>query len=208
MIGIPLRLAILACLGVMFAGPAAAQQFPAKPITLIVPWPPGGPTDTQMRALARATEKYLGQNIRVENRPGASGNVSTEDLAYMLDGLGIYKHFAVVYGGNSFDHKKPDPVGVFQILSDTKGNRERTWMVGDSSVDVLTGRNAGVRSSTRTVRRHRCRAGPPEIARRSDRTRSARGLHSTGDRTRCIRAREKDRSGHPTSIRPWKRKTA
>ncbi len=64
----------------------------------------------------------------------------------MLDGLGIYKHFAAVYGGNSFDHKKPDPVGVYQILSDTKGQRERTWMIGDSAVDVLTGRNAGVKT--------------------------------------------------------------
>jgi phosphoglycolate phosphatase len=64
----------------------------------------------------------------------------------MLDGLGIYKHFASVYGGNSFDHKKPDPVGIYQILSDTRGQRERTWMIGDSAVDVLTGRNAGVRT--------------------------------------------------------------
>jgi phosphoglycolate phosphatase len=64
----------------------------------------------------------------------------------MLDGLGIYKHFAAVYGGNSFDHKKPDPVGVFQILSDTNGHRERSWMIGDSAVDVLTGRNAGVKT--------------------------------------------------------------
>lgn len=64
----------------------------------------------------------------------------------MLDGLGIYKRFAVVYGGNSFDHKKPDPVGIYQILSDTKGQRERTWMIGDSAVDVLTGRNAGIRT--------------------------------------------------------------
>src|SRR6185295_8098227 len=62
----------------------------------------------------------------------------------MLDGLGIYRHFAAVYGGISFDHKKPDPVGVYQILSDTKGQREKTWMIGDSAVDVLTGRNAGV----------------------------------------------------------------
>ena len=62
----------------------------------------------------------------------------------MLDGLGIYGHFAAVYGGNSFDHKKPDPVGIYQILSDTKGHREKTWMIGDSAVDVLTGRNAGV----------------------------------------------------------------
>jgi phosphoglycolate phosphatase len=62
----------------------------------------------------------------------------------MLDGLGIYKHFTAVYGGNSFDQKKPDPVGIYQILSDTKGHREKAWMIGDSAVDVLTGRNAGV----------------------------------------------------------------
>jgi phosphoglycolate phosphatase len=62
----------------------------------------------------------------------------------MLDGLGIYRHFTAVYGGNSFDHKKPDPVGIYQILSDTRGQREKTWMIGDSAVDVLTGRNAGV----------------------------------------------------------------
>jgi phosphoglycolate phosphatase len=64
----------------------------------------------------------------------------------MLDGLGIYKHFASVYGGNSFDRKKPDPVGVYQILSDTNGERDRTWIVGDSSVDVLTGRNASIKT--------------------------------------------------------------
>ncbi len=64
----------------------------------------------------------------------------------MLDGLGIYKHFASVYGGNSFDRKKPDPVGVYQILSDTKGERDRTWIVGDSAVDVLTGRNASIKT--------------------------------------------------------------
>ncbi len=62
----------------------------------------------------------------------------------MLDGLCIYRHFAAVYGGNSFDHKKPDPVGVYKILSDTNGHRDKTWMIGDSAVDVLTGRNAGV----------------------------------------------------------------
>jgi phosphoglycolate phosphatase len=62
----------------------------------------------------------------------------------MLDGLGIYGYFAAVYGGNSFDRKKPDPVGVYRILSDTNGHREMTWMIGDSGVDVQTGKNAGV----------------------------------------------------------------
>ena len=64
----------------------------------------------------------------------------------MLVGLGIYRYFSAVYGGNSFENKKPNPVGIHQILADTNGNREKTWMIGDSSVDVLTGRNAGVRT--------------------------------------------------------------
>jgi phosphoglycolate phosphatase len=64
----------------------------------------------------------------------------------MLEGLGILNYFAAVYGGNSFERKKPDPVGVFQILSDTKGKVEQAWMIGDSAVDVKTGRSAGVKT--------------------------------------------------------------
>ena len=62
----------------------------------------------------------------------------------MLQGLGILDRFAVVYGGNSFERKKPDPVGILQILSDTNARSQNTWMIGDSAIDVLTGRNAGV----------------------------------------------------------------
>jgi phosphoglycolate phosphatase len=64
----------------------------------------------------------------------------------MLEGLDILHHFAAVYGGNSFEKKKPDPVGIFQILNDTNGQVENTWMIGDSAVDVLTGRGAGVKT--------------------------------------------------------------
>lgn len=52
---------------------ALAQAFPSKPITLICPWPPGGSTDTHLRQFAAIASKYLGQNVVVENRPGASG---------------------------------------------------------------------------------------------------------------------------------------
>jgi phosphoglycolate phosphatase len=62
----------------------------------------------------------------------------------ILDGLGIYHRFEVVYGGNSFERKKPDPIGVFRILADTAGTPDRAWMIGDSAVDVRTGRNAHV----------------------------------------------------------------
>jgi phosphoglycolate phosphatase len=64
----------------------------------------------------------------------------------MLEGLGIYGRFAAVYGGNSFSEKKPHPTGIHQIQADTDSEPDATWMVGDSSVDVLTGRNAGVRT--------------------------------------------------------------
>ena len=58
-----------------FAAAASAQQFPAKPVTLICPWPAGGSTDGSLRALAEATAKYLGQPIIIDNKPGASGSL-------------------------------------------------------------------------------------------------------------------------------------
>ena len=60
---------------------ADAQSFPVRPVTLIVPWPAGGTTDVGMRALATATEKYLGQSIVIENRPGGSGTLAPGQMA-------------------------------------------------------------------------------------------------------------------------------
>jgi tripartite-type tricarboxylate transporter receptor subunit TctC len=64
-----------------FAGSAQAQQFPTRPVTLIVPWPAGGSTDIGMRALANATEKHLGQPIVIENRAGAGGTIGPGGMA-------------------------------------------------------------------------------------------------------------------------------
>ena len=52
-----------------------AQGFPEKPVTLIVPWPAGGATDIAMRAIAEGATKHLGQNITIDNKPGASGTL-------------------------------------------------------------------------------------------------------------------------------------
>jgi len=60
---------------VLAAGPALAQQFPVKPITLICPWPAGGSSDLVMRAFADVVGKQLGQQVVIENRPGASGTL-------------------------------------------------------------------------------------------------------------------------------------
>jgi tripartite-type tricarboxylate transporter receptor subunit TctC len=64
-----------------WSGAAQAQNFPARPVTLIVPWPAGGTTDVGMRALASATEKHLGQSIVIENRPGGSGTLGPGQMA-------------------------------------------------------------------------------------------------------------------------------
>ena len=62
----------------------------------------------------------------------------------ILEGLGLGKHFFRVYGGNSFEQKKPHPVGVEKLMAEAGVERDRTMMVGDSYVDVRTARNAGV----------------------------------------------------------------
>jgi len=58
-----------------------AQDYPTRPVTLIVPWAAGGTTDVALRALATATEKYLGQSIVVENRAGANGTLGPANMA-------------------------------------------------------------------------------------------------------------------------------
>jgi phosphoglycolate phosphatase len=60
--------------------------------------------------------------------------------------LGLNDFFVNVYGGNSFSTKKPDPLGANTLLEETGHAAEHTVIVGDSSVDVVTGRNAGIRT--------------------------------------------------------------
>jgi tripartite-type tricarboxylate transporter receptor subunit TctC len=64
----------------LFGAAVFAQDFPSRPVTLIVPWPAGGSTDLAMRALAASTEKYLGQPIVIENKPGAAGTLGASAM--------------------------------------------------------------------------------------------------------------------------------
>ena len=61
--------------------PVAAAEFPSKPVTLIVPWAPGGSTDVCLRVLADTTGKYLGQPVVVDNKPGGGGTVGGATMA-------------------------------------------------------------------------------------------------------------------------------
>jgi phosphoglycolate phosphatase len=64
----------------------------------------------------------------------------------ILDGLGVGSLFFQVYGGNSFEHKKPHRIGVDTLRTEADAAAGDTWMVGDRYVDVQTARNAGVAS--------------------------------------------------------------
>ncbi len=63
----------------------------------------------------------------------------------LVQGLGIGGHFFQIYGGNSFEQKKPHPMGVERLIEEGGASPQRTLMVGDSAVDVITARNAGIR---------------------------------------------------------------
>ncbi|MHB8499501.1 MAG: HAD-IA family hydrolase [Candidatus Acidiferrales bacterium] len=62
----------------------------------------------------------------------------------ILDELGLSKYFRAIYGGNSFETKKPDPLGARTILKELGAEPLETLLVGDSEVDVQTARNAGM----------------------------------------------------------------
>ena len=61
----------------------------------------------------------------------------------ILESLGLASYFRVIYGGNSFETKKPDPFGANKILTEFGAQPRETMIVGDSEVDVQTARNAG-----------------------------------------------------------------
>ena len=83
----------------VLASAAGAQEYPSKPITLIIPWPAGGPTDVSMRAMAEAASKHLGQPIVVENKAGGSGTVGPATMAATAkpDGYSIAQMPITVY---------------------------------------------------------------------------------------------------------------
>ncbi|BDG71795.1 Bug family tripartite tricarboxylate transporter substrate binding protein [Roseomonas fluvialis] len=83
------RRSLIAASSAMLAAPAIAQAgFPSRPIRLIVPWPPGGSTDGQLRALAEVATRHLGQQVVIENRGGASGTLGAQMMAAEARGDG------------------------------------------------------------------------------------------------------------------------
>jgi phosphoglycolate phosphatase len=83
----------------------------------------------------------------------------------IVEALGLGPYFFQVYGGNSFHTKKPDPAGVQALLEEASVFAEETIIVGDSDIDVLTARNAGIFSVgvTYGLAPHTLEDAPPDV---------------------------------------------
>ena len=83
----------------------------------------------------------------------------------ILQGLGVADYFRLVYGGNSFERKKPDPIGVKTILREFGIAPAQVMFVGDSEVDVQTARNSGTWACgvTYGFGSHRLAEYPPDL---------------------------------------------
>jgi len=109
---------IVVALGLLFATGAPAQDYPSKTIEVIVAYPPGGGTDMTARAVADVAHKYVGQQLVVVNKPGATGTIGTQYVVSSKpDGYTL-----LVAGGSetvSLPHFKSlpyDPVNDFEPI--------------------------------------------------------------------------------------------
>lgn len=104
--------------GLLLAGTANAQKYPDKPISLVVPFAAGGPTDTIARLLATNMSKTLGQTVVVENVAGAGGTVASAKVAKSKpDGYTIYIHHMGMATAQALYDKLPyDPLKDFEYI--------------------------------------------------------------------------------------------
>jgi len=95
--------------------PVAAQNYPSKPIRIVVPFPPGGATDVIARIVGAKLGESLGQTVIVDNRPGASGAIATEFVSKSpADGYTLLLATASTHAINPAVSKVPfDPVADF-----------------------------------------------------------------------------------------------
>jgi tripartite-type tricarboxylate transporter receptor subunit TctC len=102
-------LAFLACCGLLLGAISAsnAADYPTRPVTLVVAFPPGGASDVLARLIGRKMEQLLGQPIVIDNRPGAGGNVAAEAVAHgAADGYSLLLGNNAILATNAALYKK------------------------------------------------------------------------------------------------------
>jgi len=121
--------------GLLLALAAQAQGFPAKPITLICPWPPGGSTDAHLRKFAEISQKYLGQPVVVDNKPGAAGLLGPTNMSKTARADG-YTLSQLPIGAYRIPHIQKvdwDPLGDFTYIIGISGYTFGVVVKADSS---------------------------------------------------------------------------
>lgn len=110
-------LAAMALAAMVMPAPSLAQRFPDKPVTLIVPYAAGGPTDQHLRAVAEEAGKVLGQPIVLDNRAGANGTNGASALARATpDGYTLAILPASVYREPHINKVPYDPAASFSYI--------------------------------------------------------------------------------------------
>ncbi len=118
---------------------AIAQDFPARPITLIAPYPPGSATDNVTRPLAIALQEILGSTVVVENKAGAQGVIGADYVARAKpDGYTLLVASTTMFAGASLVKSLPyDPVKAFEPVSGI-GSTSMMFMVrADSPIKSI-----------------------------------------------------------------------
>src|SRR5437899_3353034 len=113
---------VIAAIFAALSGIAAAQNFPTRPITLVVPFPPGGSTDTAARIIAERMRAPLGQTVVIENAGGAGGSIALGRIAranadgYTID-IGQWDTHVgnIIYPLNYDLQKDFEPIGLMSI---------------------------------------------------------------------------------------------
>lgn len=118
-----LRAILIATFVFATVGTASAQEYPTRPITLIVPWGAGGPTDLQVRAFAEAAQMHLGQPIIIENKAGGGGSVGPATMAATAkpDGYTISQMPFAVYRVPIMQKASYDPQADFTYILSVSG---------------------------------------------------------------------------------------
>ena len=148
-----MKIALTPFLALILISAAAAQEWPAKPLRIIVPFAPGGVADNSARVVAEPLAMRLRQQVLVENRPGASGNIGTQAVAQAEpDGYTLLLGFdgTMVINPHVFSN----------IPFDTLRDFAPVTKLGDATLILVAHPNAGVRSLPELIERAKTKPFP------------------------------------------------
>jgi len=118
---------------------ASSKDFPNRPITIVVPYPPGSAADNVARPLTPALQEFLGQPVIVDNRAGAQGVIGAGYVAHSKpDGYTLLIASNAMFAGKSFNKSLPyDPIASFQAVSGISSTSMIFMVRADSAIKSL-----------------------------------------------------------------------